>query len=107
MTLSAQRFGSFLLFKRLGRDALGHTFRAGKLEEGAVARIVLLRTFDDAGIDGARLWSRSSKRRKFGKEARVQLRILVGIGGQALKVEHVGPNAGRFRRSCRASGPLR
>ena len=46
--------------------------------------------------------------RKFGKEARVQLRILVGIGGQALKVEHVGPNAGfGFDESCRASGPLR
>lgn len=43
------RFGGFLLLKKLSEDPLGETYRAGRIVEGAVAELVLLRTYGLAG----------------------------------------------------------
>lgn len=48
------RFGRYLLFKRLRRDALGEVYRAGKLGPGAVECMVTLRLFNGAGIEAER-----------------------------------------------------
>ncbi|MCZ7651761.1 MAG: hypothetical protein M5U13_11615 [Thermoanaerobaculia bacterium] len=49
------QFGSYLLLKKLGEDALGETFRAGKVGRGGLERVLLLRVFNGQGIDGGRL----------------------------------------------------
>ncbi len=44
--MSEQTFGRYSLLRQLGSDALGTIYRAGLLEEGGVAELVLLRIFD-------------------------------------------------------------
>ena len=49
------QFGNYLLLKRLGEDALGETFRAGKVGRGTLERVVLLRVLNGQGFDGERI----------------------------------------------------
>jgi TonB family protein len=51
-----QQFGEYLLFRRLTSDGLGETFRAGKIGNQGIERVVLLRLFNGAGIDADSLW---------------------------------------------------
>jgi len=48
--------GHYLLFKRLERDALGDVYRAGRLGESGVDRVVSLRLFNGSEVDGERFW---------------------------------------------------
>jgi TonB family protein len=50
-----EQFGSYLLLKKLGEDALGETFRAGKVGKSGLERVLLLRVFNGQGVDGGRL----------------------------------------------------
>ncbi len=49
------QFGNYLLLKKLGEDALGETFRAGRIGRGTLERIVLLRVLNGQGLDGERI----------------------------------------------------
>jgi TonB family protein len=56
------QFGNYLLLKKLSEDALGETFRAGKLGKQGVERVILLRVFNGQGLDGERLAQRIQSR---------------------------------------------
>lgn len=56
------QFGNYLLLKKLSEDALGETFRAGKLGKQGVERVILLRVFNGQGLDGERLVQRIQAR---------------------------------------------
>ncbi len=49
------RFGDYLLFRRLGSTPLGTTYRAGRLQARAIDRVVLLHRFDGDEVDRPRL----------------------------------------------------
>src|SRR5512147_431895 len=49
------QFGNYLLLKKLAEDALGETFRAGRIGRQGVERVVLLRVLNGAGFDAERL----------------------------------------------------
>ena len=51
-----ERFGKYLLLKKLTEDPLGETFRAGMLGKEGIERVVLLRIFNGQAIDAQRLW---------------------------------------------------
>lgn len=57
-----EEFGSYLLLKKLSEDALGETFRAGKVGREGLEQVVLLRVFNGRGLEGDRLWQRLSAR---------------------------------------------
>jgi TonB family protein len=57
-----EEFGNYLLLKKLSEDALGETFRAGKVGAAGMEQVVLLRVFNGKGLDGERLWSKISGR---------------------------------------------
>jgi len=57
-----EEFGSYLLLKKLREDALGETFRAGRVGRDGIEQVVLLRVFNGQGMDGERLWQRISGR---------------------------------------------
>jgi eukaryotic-like serine/threonine-protein kinase len=57
-----EEFGKYLLLKKLTEDPLGETFRAGKVGQGGMEQVVLLRVFNGKGIDGEKLWSKISGR---------------------------------------------
>jgi serine/threonine-protein kinase len=56
------QFGNYLLLKKLSEDALGETFRAGKLGKQGVERVILLRVFNGQGLDGEKLAQRIQTR---------------------------------------------
>ena len=49
------QFGNYLLLKKLGEDALGESFRGGRIGRQGVDRVVLLRVFNGQGLDAPRL----------------------------------------------------
>jgi len=51
-----QQFGEYLLFRKLTTDGLGETYRAGKIGNQGIERVVLLRMFNGAGLDAETLW---------------------------------------------------
>jgi TonB family protein len=57
-----EEFGNYLLLKKLREDALGETFRAGRVGRDGIDQVVLLRVFNGQGMDGERLWQRISGR---------------------------------------------
>jgi TonB family protein len=57
-----EEFGNYLLLKKLREDALGETFRAGRVGRDGIEQVVLLRVFNGQGMDGERLWQRTSGR---------------------------------------------
>ncbi|HEX6899684.1 MAG TPA: TonB family protein [Thermoanaerobaculia bacterium] len=57
-----EEFGKYLLLKKLTEDPLGETFRAGKVGQGGMEQVVLLRVFNGKGIDGEKLWAKVSAR---------------------------------------------
>ncbi len=57
-----EEFGSYLLLKKLTEDALGETFRAGKVGDGGMEQVVLLRVLNGKGMDGDKLWAKVSGR---------------------------------------------
>jgi TonB family protein len=58
-----EEFGKYLLLKKLTEDALGETFRAGRVgREGTMEQVVLLRVFNGKGIDGEKLWAKIAGR---------------------------------------------
>ncbi len=57
-----EEFGNYLLLKKLREDALGESFRAGKVGQEGIEQVVLLRVFNGQGMDGERLWQRTSGR---------------------------------------------
>ena len=57
-----EEFGNYLLLKKLSEDALGETFRAGRVGRDGIEQVVLLRVFNGKGIDGERLWQQISGR---------------------------------------------
>ncbi len=57
-----EEFGSYLLLKKLTEDALGETFRAGKVGKGGMEQVVLLRVLNGKGMDGERLWAKVAGR---------------------------------------------
>lgn len=56
MTTTPQQFGEYLLFRRLTTDGLGECYRAGKIGNQGIERVVLLRLFNGQGIDAEKLW---------------------------------------------------
>jgi TonB family protein len=59
---SREQFGPYLLLKKLAEDALGETFRAGKVEGQTIEQVLLLRVFDGQGLDGGQLWQEVAER---------------------------------------------
>jgi TonB family protein len=57
-----EEFGKYLLLKKLAEDPLGETFRAGRVGQGGMEQVVLLRVFNGKGLDGEKLWARVSGR---------------------------------------------
>ncbi len=57
-----EKFGNYVLLKKLSEDALGETFRAGRFGDQGIEQVVLLRVFDAPGLDAAALWQRVSER---------------------------------------------
>jgi TonB family protein len=57
-----EEFGNYLLLKKLREDALGETFRAGRVGRDGIEQVVLLRVLNGQGMDGERLWQRVSAR---------------------------------------------
>ena len=57
-----EEFGNYLLLKKLREDALGETFRAGRVGREGIEQVVLLRVFNGQGIEGEKLWQRVSGR---------------------------------------------
>ncbi len=53
-----ERFGNYVLLKKLAEDALGETFRAGRLGAQGIEQVTLLRVFNGPGFDSAGLWRR-------------------------------------------------
>ncbi len=51
-----QQFGEYLLFRRLTTDAMGETYRAGKIGSQGIERVVLLRLFNGPSIQAETLW---------------------------------------------------
>ena len=49
------QFGAYLLLKKLAEDALGETFRAGRVGRQTLERVVLLRVLNGAGFDAERI----------------------------------------------------
>ncbi|MEM9405260.1 MAG: TonB family protein [Acidobacteriota bacterium] len=45
-----QQFGPYVLFKKLGHDPLGETFRAGRVQGNSVGQVVLLRVYNGTAI---------------------------------------------------------
>ncbi|MBZ0090203.1 MAG: protein kinase, partial [Thermoanaerobaculia bacterium] len=56
------QFGNYLLLKKLSEDALGETFRAGRIGKQGLERVVLLRVFNGQGLDGEKLGQRMQAR---------------------------------------------
>jgi serine/threonine protein kinase len=48
---TAERFGDYLLLRKLTTDPLGETYRAGKTGAQGIERVVFLRLFNGAGVD--------------------------------------------------------
>src|SRR5688500_7349739 len=59
-----EQFGKYLLLKRLTEDALGETFRAGRVGAHGMEQVVLLRVFNGPGLDAAALTAALAKRRE-------------------------------------------
>jgi TonB family protein len=57
-----EEFGKYLLLKKLTEDALGETFRAGRVGRDGIEQVVLLRVLNGPGIDGEKLWQRIAGR---------------------------------------------
>lgn len=57
-----EEFGKYLLLKKLAEDALGETFRAGRVGKDAIEQVVLLRVFNGRGVDGEKLWQKVEER---------------------------------------------
>jgi TonB family protein len=70
-----EEFGNYLLLKKLREDALGETFRAGRVGRDGIEQVVLLRVFNGQGVDGERLWQKISAR---------------GVVQQALRSPNIG-----------------
>ncbi|KAB2955659.1 MAG: protein kinase, partial [Thermoanaerobaculia bacterium] len=49
------QFGQYLLLKKLTEDALGETFRAGRIGRQTLDRVVLLRVYNGQGLDSERV----------------------------------------------------
>ncbi|HXT20428.1 MAG TPA: hypothetical protein VN923_06740, partial [Thermoanaerobaculia bacterium] len=58
-----EQFGKYLLLKKLAEDALGETFRAGRVGGHGMEQVVLLRVFNGTGIDAAALSGALAKRK--------------------------------------------
>lgn len=56
------QFGNYLLLKKLSEDALGETFRAGRIGKQGLERVVMLRVFNGQGLDGEKLGLRMQAR---------------------------------------------
>ncbi len=56
------QFGNYLLLKKLSEDALGESFRAGRIGKHGLERVVLLRVFNGQGLDGEKLGQRMQVR---------------------------------------------
>ena len=50
--MTPERFGPYLLFKKLSEDRLGETFRAGKLGNDGIDQTVLLRALNGSALEG-------------------------------------------------------
>ena len=59
-----EQFGKYLLLKRLTEDALGETFRAGRVGAHGMEQVVLLRVFNGPGLDAAALTAALARRRE-------------------------------------------
>ena len=58
-----EQFGKYLLLKKLAEDALGETFRAGRVGGHGMEQVVLLRVFNGTGLDAGTLSAALSKRK--------------------------------------------
>lgn len=58
-----EQFGDYLLLKKLTEDPLGEAFRAGKVGDGGLEQVVLLRVLDGPRLDAARLMEGLAERR--------------------------------------------
>ncbi len=55
--MTPEKFGPFLLLKKLSEDPIGEVFRAGQVKDGQIETQVLLRSFNGSAIDGRELAS--------------------------------------------------
>jgi eukaryotic-like serine/threonine-protein kinase len=58
-----ERFGEFLLLKKLSEDALGEVFRAGRLAGDGVDQVLLLRVFNGSAVQGLSLQATLQRRK--------------------------------------------
>src|ERR1044072_9053718 len=80
-----EQFGKYLLLKKLAEDALGETFRAGRVGGHGMEQVVLLRVFNGTGIDANAL-STSLAKRKTVHQALVSPNIGNGVDLGELRV---------------------
>ncbi len=55
--MTPERFGHYLLLKKLAEDPLGEFFRAAQIGDGGLERVVLLRVFNGSALEGRSLAS--------------------------------------------------
>ncbi len=105
---SPRRFGDYVLFKRLGVDDLGESYRAGRVAGASIERIVLLRLFNGRAIDRPGLWRSVAARgpvQKLLTSARLAEGIELGVvaGTPFAAYAYVsGPNLLELLRRARA-----
>ena len=58
-----ERFGDFLLLKKLSEDPLGEVFRAGRLAGDGVDQVLLLRVFNGSAVQGVALQAALQRRK--------------------------------------------
>ncbi len=82
MTEAPRRFGDYVLFKRLGADSLGESYRAGRVAGASIERVVLLRLFNGRTVDRPGLWRAVADRgpiQKLATSARLAEGIELGV----------------------------
>lgn len=110
MTAPFRSFGSYVLFKEILADELGHLYRAGELDRTGLKRTVWLRVFDVAGVPSNELAGRAETANRIGEILRAanvgaNPRVVVEKGVAALAWDYVsGQPLSLLLRKVRAEG---
>ena len=110
MTAPFRSFGSYVLFKEILTDELGHLYRAGELDRTGVKRTVWLRVFDGVGAPSAELAGGAGTANRIGEILRAanvaaNSRMVVEKGVPALAWDYVsGQPLSLLLRKVRAEG---
>ncbi len=110
MTAPFRSFGSYVLFKEILADELGHLYRAGELDRTGLKHTVWLRVFDGASVSSTELAGRAETANRIGEILRAanvaaNPRVVVEKGVAALAWDYVsGQPLSLLLRKVRAEG---